>query len=293
MTEPLTNRLDDNPFLIFLHLHKCAGMTFQRELLRVLGKPLILRAYEHFFSKAPVGLAQKMQQMTMADRYFSGHISYGAHQYLPTPSTYITFLREPAERLISLYNYARATPGAYYHPKANRFSISEFLLTGKGALEVDNGMTRFIAGGDDRLFVDARPFGTVDESLFLQARENLEKRFSFIGITEQYDLSYLVFCKLLNILPKPYLTLNQAKKPSWRSDLSAGEIEAIRSQNHWDYKLYEYGLNWLRERSAELIPDADAEVARFRDRKQSYNQRWGKVQVRLEVLKEKFKGISS
>ena len=43
---------------------------------------------------------------------FKGHMPFGIHKRLPQDYTYITFLRDPIERVVSAYYFARNYPGA-------------------------------------------------------------------------------------------------------------------------------------------------------------------------------------
>ena len=67
-----------------------------------------------------------------------GHFCFGIHSHLPGVSEYITMLRQPADRLLSLYRYSRDNSEAHYHFAAKEKSFEEFITCG-WVLETDNG----------------------------------------------------------------------------------------------------------------------------------------------------------
>ncbi len=87
-----------------------------------------------------------------------GHISFGLHEFLPQPFTYITFLRDPVERIISLFYFIRRVPGHPYYSSivSSNMSLEEFVGSGISK-EVDNVQTR--------LLTDSRTFRTIRYSI--------------------------------------------------------------------------------------------------------------------------------
>jgi len=116
------------------------------------------------------------QHIGMNEKYYSSHVSYGIHEFLPKPYKYVAFVREPVERIISLYKYSLQNKEAFYHKLAVGKSLEEFAL--KTELhELDNGQTRVIAGGDyPDFFMNRTPFRKCDDHLLEIALGNSRKR---------------------------------------------------------------------------------------------------------------------
>ncbi len=228
------------PFVIYLHIQKTAGITLQRVFRRRLGASLPRRALKLLRPRHYSSMEEVLRSQTQRDRYFTGHMCYGVHELLPSPSTYVTFLREPVSRLVSLYRYSRDNPAAYYHKQAAGKSAEEFLLN-TTLHELDNGQVRFLAGGDPGYFINRTPFRQCDRSLLDQAIANAERDFSLIGLTESFDESFMLLCRLMGWRRTYYLTRNAAA-PRARDPISDEVREQVRERNLLDVELYEYAV---------------------------------------------------
>ena len=76
-------------------------------------------------------------------RLIQGHLYFGLHRFIPRASTYVTFLRQPVERVLSFYYYARSTPDHYLYPllAAERLDLKT-LLARELTVELCNDQTR-------------------------------------------------------------------------------------------------------------------------------------------------------
>jgi hypothetical protein len=239
----------ERPFLIFIHIQKTGGITFQRILRRNFGPSMprrVIQLLKHD-NKSYGSLLEAMQAKSGRDSYFAGHICYGAHRHLPQPYTYLCFLREPLQRLISLYNFSRFNRSAYYHEQAAKMSPDEFFRH-SGLMELDNGQVRFIAGSEDDLFINRTPFGDCGPALLARAYQNIERDFAFVGITEQFDASLLLMRARIRLRKLMYLRRNtlgprQAIMPSDAC------ISYLSELNRFDTELYQK----MRERLDVLM----------------------------------------
>lgn len=150
---------DPPPFLIFLHIHKCGGMSIQRMLRRRYGPSVGKRLIRKL-----TGSEKGISDYTADDQFVQGHFGYGIHEIMPKPYVYFTLLRRPVSRLVSLYYHSRRYPTAYYHGHACDASLETFLLD-TDLMELDNGMTRFLAGDPEDRFMNRTPLGECDASL--------------------------------------------------------------------------------------------------------------------------------
>ncbi|WP_255348285.1 sulfotransferase family 2 domain-containing protein [Halothece sp. PCC 7418] len=209
-------------------MQKTAGITLQRMLRSRYGPHLLQRTKNLIQEKLnsspdPVSLKKRLSSITMQDQYFMGHFCYGIHKFLPYPYTYITFLREPISRLLSLYRYSKLNSSAYYHGLARNASPKEFFFE-SNLMELDNGMLRFILGnppdyGD--LFINRTPVGKCNEDMLKQAKQNIENEFSFVGIVEKFDESVLLLKKQLNWKNPYYLRRNTYKNTNQNQPLTS------------------------------------------------------------------------
>jgi len=202
-----------------------------------------------------------------------GHFCYGVHRLLDIDTTYITLLRDPVRRLISLYYYSHSTPTAHYHKVARNMTLEEFLFRCQ-LLELDNGMTRLIAGDKDSLFINQTPFGQCDEALLEQAKANLDRDFSFVGIQEEFDKSVLLLAQVLGWKSCCYLTLNAGNRPATRGYRISDSVRSeLAERNRLDCRLYAYCRDRFADAFSSRFPDPDRALEVFRNRNQRY-QRW-------------------
>jgi len=118
-------------------------------------------------------------------RLVMGHFGYGLHQRLPGPSRYVSMLREPVDRVVSLYYFFRSgefPPGS--PPAAEQATLRSSGMTIDGWMlhnrnpRWDNHMVRLIA--------DARgvEFGHCSDDLLRQAKEHVENDFEALLLME-------------------------------------------------------------------------------------------------------------
>jgi len=87
--------------IVFLHVPKCGGTTLHDLLAGWFGAGTMHPERHNALWRHPAGhLAEK--------RVFSGHYDYYSTQLIPGRRRLITVLRDPRERLVSLYNFLHA-----------------------------------------------------------------------------------------------------------------------------------------------------------------------------------------
>jgi hypothetical protein len=140
--------VDAQVLIIFLHVPRTAGTTLRQILERQYAPGSILHLYESDFGEE---LASIPPSQPDSPRVVMGHFYFGAHAFVPKPSSYITLLRDPVERVISHYYYARQAPTHYFHDSARRLGLKEYVeYTGRMSNEAgvalgycsDNDQTR-------------------------------------------------------------------------------------------------------------------------------------------------------
>ena len=179
---------------IFLHIPKTAGTSFNSALsLQYAGKPsLHVNVGDRHCSE--LGSLPNAERSRI--KLLRGHIYFGAHRLLTQPSKYITILRNPAERVLSYWRYAKleaetAPQGGHWWTDAVReLSFREHAGSGKD-VELENGQLRWILGNDK----DPSPKWTQHD--LERGIEILEKYFVSAGIQERFDESLALISCLL------------------------------------------------------------------------------------------------
>lgn len=279
--------------LLFLHIPKAAGTTLNQIIAYQVGRDDITTGEEDLFHSGVYyypglrlgGGFLKDPQLSVPDNVLRalgrrdlcavvGHFWFGIHRHVLSPADYVTLLRHPVDRVVSLYYHIRR----YYprHSEANQkfyrqrmvrpadlagMTLEEFIAS-PPFREADNDQTRRIAGVEPDL-------GGCSEELLEKARENLRRHFSVAGVTERFDETLVLlkrkqgWAKDLFYYPR---NTNPDRPPT--EDLPEALREAIRRRNRLDEELYRFANELLDERIAAEGPDFWDEVRALRARKE-------------------------
>jgi len=231
------------PVVLFLHIPKAGGSTLGEYVYNqcraeedsdegLLNAGILFLPYG-FFKESNLSVPDYVQNLLRrADlRAVIGHFWYGIHEYFKSPSTYITLLRDPVDRVVSLYHYLKLQ---------DRMSIEEFVAS-PPFKEMDNDQTRRIAG------VDPEIGGCTIETL-QAAQQNLRQHFTVAGTTERFDETLMLLKRKLGwsreIISYPK-NVNTARPPT--ASLSPEVIAAVRSWNELDFQLWQYAGQLMDE----------------------------------------------
>jgi len=253
-----------SPFLILIHIEKTAGMTMRNLLCRnIRGKGCV--EIKGICDESPhTEWAQLLAQMRAMPREqlegwraYHGHVRYGIHEVLPGPARYITFLRDPLKRVASRYQMMRRFKVISNHHQIDLSKPDWNLPKPPGFIcSFDNWQTRVLAGLDRDL-----PFGECREEHFQAARENLDRHFDFVGLTEQFDVSILLLNRLYHWPWRLFVPHNVS--PAY-ADLPSSVLDAIRELNQYDYRLYAYAQKRLEDEVARAGLGLSIELRFFR-----------------------------
>jgi hypothetical protein len=240
-----------SPFLILVHIEKTAGMTMRNLFCRNLRDQGCVEIKAMGDDKSHADWERLLAQMkAMPHRQlaawtaYHGNVRYGFHDVLPRPARYITFLRDPLKRVVSRYQMMRRLKVISARHRLDLSKPDWNLSATPGFIySFDNWQTRVLAGLDREV-----PFGECREEHFEAARENLERHFDFVGVTERFDISILLLNRLYGWPWRFFVPHNvaPASSPAY-ADLSGQVLEAIRELNQYDYRLYAYAQKRLGE----------------------------------------------
>ena len=279
------NRLDpeakfEEPCLVFLHIQKTAGTSIQNHLNDCFGHKEFYREHSdslHIFSPAELS----------AYDVFAGHFNYDSLRFIPRRKLSIfTFLREPRQRLYSLYHFLRAhEPG---HPSfvsethctsqngfqlANQLMIEEFFENPQ--IRKESGFWNhmcwavmgqrqwlewmsLLSGEKDEITVADILDSTIRPAIIQRLRE-----FMFIGLQEDFDRSVQALFRLMEKQPpaevradhsleKLMLTEPHFKKKIEKQPVTPRVDAALDGLIQLDNIVYEEAKKLYAERMAEL-----------------------------------------
>lgn len=239
--------------LMIIHIPKCAGTTLRTILERqypladiykiksdIRGDQIKLRSMDAIFKRTI--------------RAVFGHYHYGLHEALAPgqPYDYITVLRDPVLRVVSLYSYTRTESPAHYLAKAARkMDLHEFVTSGVTE-QIDNGMVRQLCGMDRfKMTVERKPrqtpyddceipFRGVTREHLEAAKRNLDT-FALVGFVEHFDRFLARMQARFSWRIPAFRHQNVSRE---RVTPNAREIKAITELNQFDFELY----NWAMKR---------------------------------------------
>ncbi len=177
---------------IFLHIPKTGGSSL-RQVIRRHYHPTSIYSIYQYSEKRLRQLQNLSEERREEINLLEGHFNLGYHQFFNQPYSYITMLRDPVERIISLYYFILNTRGWVYDEIMSRnMELEEFVRSGIDPT-VENHQTRMLASID----YNNVPFGQSSIDILQKAKHNLQSHFSVVRLTERFDESLLLLRGLL------------------------------------------------------------------------------------------------
>lgn len=196
---PSFSALPAETLVVFLHMHKTAGNSLlanlladgdeERESLPVYARPAGLvvgrDAPRQGWDAAQV--ARYVAAHAVRDvRIVYGHMVYrGIHElFAPARTPYhATFLRDPVERVISLYQYHRRWGGDWHREIAeNDWSLEQWLEHSKMPWRSDGQLRQLLWHSHPEVLEQEEL-----EERHLEAGKEVLARFAFVGTTERFE----------------------------------------------------------------------------------------------------------
>jgi hypothetical protein len=271
--------------VVFLHLHKTGGLTLRHVLIqqypgaRLYAPPVSYAEVERYVrgeGPSPVEPGgdhndphfARYEQLSDRERArvraFVSHFAFGAHERIARPVAYITMLRDPVDRVLSLYQHRVERGGL-------RLSLPDYIDKGRD-FELDNGQTRQLAGSANDLWLSP-----CTNDVLAQAQRNLEQ-IAVAGITERWDESVLLMADLLGWKRVSYVVRNVGTGRPHRDDLPTEVVDRILERNRFDDELHRLARTRLATQLEATYPDLQAALDRFR----RTAARWAPINPLLE-----------
>lgn len=262
------------PILAFVHIPKTAGGTVNSMLTAAYSKSAVQDAGN--YARAPEKVTRKVSSiLRRGGRVSAGHVPYGVfREHLPPDTRYMTFLREPVDRVLSHYyrhlhrqrpkvqrspareQHRLETPGKGRpdrKPKAD--SIEEAILEMR-MHQLNNLATRLLCGHPS-------PMGELPPSALDDAKENL-REFAFIGIQDRFEESLVLLQRMLGLGLLPYRDRHVSSNRPAVDEIPDEQRALIAEYNRLDVELYGFGLELFEDAVAAADQRFTADVETLR-----------------------------
>lgn len=249
------------PVILFLHIPKAGGqslgeLVFTQTRAETAAENDLLNAgvaylTYGFLKEQPLQVpAHALPLLARPDlRAVIGHFWFGLHEHVARPAVYVTALRHPVERVLSLY----------YYTELDEAVPLETFVARPPFREVDNDQTRRLAGVDPEI-------GRCTPEMLASAKENLRRRFAVVGTIERLDETVVLLHRKLG-WPGPVVCPARnvnAERPAAAS-LPRATIAAIEERNALDLELWRYASQLMDEAIAAEGDRFDRDLAAYRE----------------------------
>jgi len=163
----------------------------------------------------------------------TGHMPWGLGRYLPGEHRYALLMRNPVDRVASLYWFCRGFKKHRYNRAALRMDLARFAKS-RAFADLDNGMTRWLAGREDVGSLKVRQALT-DEDLRLAMTH---VKASWVGFVHSFGSAV---CNLAFEFGWEHTAFAHKMGQQYPAP-SAQERRVIEECNRFDMALFEYAL---------------------------------------------------
>lgn len=238
--------------IVFIHIPKCGGTTLHNLLSSWYGN-------ENIHPERHNGLYYCAASNLAGKKVFSGHYDYYSSGLIPGNKKRILFLRDPKERLISLYNFHRAHRREVIDREnlqlarwANEYDIDSYFLNEeiRSHPAVNNTFARYLSNRPQLMFRWESKRKTPSDDLQHQVDEALTnlRSFLFIGFLEDYDQSVTELARCLGKTVNEHIEkrqvlddlmeTNPGMKKIVKQRPKESTLEAMNDLTAYDYKVY-------------------------------------------------------
>ena len=202
-------------------------------------------------------------------RVLQGHFPFGLHEHLSVPADYLTILRDPVNRIISMYYWIHGNQQHVLNKLVRSMSLRDFADSG---FEITvNHQTSLISGLT----------ASSDTHALTVARKHLQREITAFGLNERFDESLLLFKKRLGWKHVFYSRRNVTKIRPRSDEVPTSVLDVIKKHNSLDLELYEFARQTFDETIRALGPSFQDEVRRF----QRINSIWARFDKGRHALR--------
>jgi hypothetical protein len=239
------------PKYLFDHIPKTGGVTLKEIFDRVLGATNVSPTLR--WRNASQAIAE-FSRLTL----ITGHFWHAPGSLLNRPRSYLTMLRRPEDRILSLYYSLRHQPLEDDNKRvveaAQTLTLDEFLESDEPAIV---GLVRNHVVHHFKCFFLDGYSGQSDERRDLDLARLALRQYDFVGVFEAFEDSVHLMCYELGWPPVHEIPRTNATAGRRRLDEVDGDTLArLRRLNAADIELYEYAVTLFAERRRAMMKES-------------------------------------
>ena len=238
--------------LYFIHLPKTAGTSLRTLLQNHLYGDHLGLVYEDW---GYWNAAEARAKLNGHEALY-GHFCYGLHRLLQDPHPrYVTMLRHPVDRVVSLYKHFKRDPNTgvmHAAIQAENLSLREFVQRGL-SMETNNHCTKMLSADYGRAYrwvhhassfysrrFQGRPYYQVHGRRHLRrALRNLHADFECVGFTENFAASMQYLLRTRGVpAEEVQMPVDNVSGESGAEALDKATLRAVETANDLDLELY-------------------------------------------------------
>ncbi len=249
---PLGN--GDGPFL-FMHVPKTAGSSLYSIFRTILKPPELLKLHPNRESLARLNALPKPHVTRL--RVLYGHVDvHLAKQIVPLRQC-VTLLRDPVERVVSYYAFAKHMNSGPHSELARRMSVTQW-IDALRLPETDNGMVRRFSGA-----LAEADIGSCTRQMLERAKANLA-HFALVGLTDRFDEFYALLTNRLGVPMRTYVMAKVNTKRPRFDQLYVNTLAELEQRNVLDRELYRFGKALFAGQFSKIDPSMEVDDFRWR-----------------------------
>jgi hypothetical protein len=207
--------------MISLHVPKCAGQSMRKVLQTWFRDRFHIHYFQQYNDLPP---HHPLKPGICIHGHFNNTKGFGTQNYYPEVDQFITFLRNPVEVMISNY--------FFWKRKARGIQLASGALKEGGAHDYRD-INDFFDKRPECHFQNFLPAGLTLKNF----KEELPKKFIYIGVVEDMNTSLRMLSKKLGFEPPGEVWLNQSERDEELPDATRKEF--IKN-NPFAFEIYAY-----------------------------------------------------
>ncbi|HUH94031.1 MAG TPA: sulfotransferase family 2 domain-containing protein [Casimicrobiaceae bacterium] len=240
---------------LFLHVPKTAGSSVYSILRTLLKPPELLKLHPDGETLRRIRALPVPHRARL--RMLYGHVDVHITRQIVPLQRCVTLLRDPVQRIVSYYAFARHMDRGAYSELARRASITQW-IDALSLPETDNGMVRRFSGA-----LHEAGIGACTRQMLERAKANLAQ-FAVVGLTSRFDEFYALLASRLGLPMRTYVAEKVNTRRPRIDQLDRGTLEEIERRNGLDRELYRFGAELFARQLASS--DLSTAIDEFRRR---------------------------